>query len=206
MPGRSLRNRERKAAVIFVLSIVAQVVFYVCGAALLVVGALAAVRRLPGNRWIGVRTPETLQVEEAWVLANRTAGPGFLAAGVGLVAGGLSLLTFSGWIAVVFATCAAVFAVVMMSYAGLMGAKSAAIWRENATHDGTLPEVLKPFGAAAGESCCGSADTPEPMAAVATPDDAGTACGVSGGCGACGLAGLCTSEHATAARSTETTQ
>ena len=150
--------------------VVAQVVFFLLGAALIGAGCLALAGRLPGNPWFGVRTPETRQVEQAWVLANRTAGPGFVVAGVGLVAGGLGLLTLPGWLAIAFAIFTVLFAMVMVSYAGLMGAKAAAIWRAQAEQDGTLPEVLMPFGSASGESCCGGSGAVADAAVVSEFD------------------------------------
>lgn len=191
-------------------SLVVQVVFFVLGALLVVGGALALAGRLPGNSWFGVRTPETRVSPEAWRLANRTAGVGFLAAGLGLVAGAFCMLTAGGVLGWVLAVFGAVFAVAMMSYGGLMGAKTAAIWREQAAANGTLPEALTPFGAGAGESCCGGAPAADAEdcvpaaggAAAGSCSPAGAAdaadpaadCGVGGGCSACSLQGMCTAE------------
>lgn len=192
------------------LSLVVQVVFFVLGALLVIGGALALAGRLPGNSFFGVRTPETRVSPEAWRLANRTAGVGFLAAGLSLVAGAFCLLTAGGVLGWVLAVFGAVFAVGMMAYGGLMGAKTAAIWRDQAAADGTLPDALTPFGSGAGESCCGGApaEDAEDCAPEACGTDGSTCspadaadpaadCGVSGGCGSCSLQGMCTAEAGT---------
>jgi uncharacterized membrane protein len=64
------------------------VVLLVAGGALLTVGLLGWRRRLPRNRFAGIRTPATLRSDAAFIAANRVAAPPVLAAGVICVAGG----------------------------------------------------------------------------------------------------------------------
>ncbi|WP_333619253.1 SdpI family protein [Dietzia sp.] len=183
-----------------VFSLLFQIVFFALGVVVLAGGVAALRGRLPGNSWFGVRTPETKASPEAWELSNRAAGPGFLAAGAALMLGGFGILLVGGWPSVVIAVLAALVAVGMLSFAGLAGARAAAIWFENARVTGTLPEGL---GApTVSDSCCsaggsdsapasGAGSSADPAAAAAASD-----CGVSGGCGSCTLKGMCTSEGA----------
>lgn len=64
------------------------VLLLVAGGALLCVGLLGWQRRLPRNRFAGVRTSATLRSEAAFVAANRVAAPPVLAAGGICAAGG----------------------------------------------------------------------------------------------------------------------
>jgi hypothetical protein len=74
------------------------VLLLVAGAGLLTVGLLGWRRRLPRNRFAGIRTPATLRSEAAFSAANRVAAPPVLAAGGALAfgAGGLALTAIVG--------------------------------------------------------------------------------------------------------------
>jgi hypothetical protein len=64
------------------------------GSALVVVGLLGLLERLPRNRFVGVRTPATLRTDRAFHLANKVAGlPVAVAGTVGVLSGVLGLLT-----------------------------------------------------------------------------------------------------------------
>ena len=65
------------------------------GAAVAVVGALGTARRLPRNRWAGVRLPVTMASDAAWEAAHRAAGPVLLAGGAAAMLASLSLLPFA---------------------------------------------------------------------------------------------------------------
>ena len=70
------------------------------------VGIAGLAGRLPRNRWVGVRTPDTLRDDAAFRLANKVAGPTMLAGGAILFAGAVAASTFPtipGAIAVVLA-------------------------------------------------------------------------------------------------------
>jgi hypothetical protein len=62
------------------------------GLVLLAVAALGIRRRLPRNRWIGVRTAATLRSNAAFTVANQVAAAPLAAAGAVAAAGGLALL------------------------------------------------------------------------------------------------------------------
>lgn len=184
------------------VSVLFQVVFAVLGVVLLAGGVAALRGRLPGNSWFGVRTPETTQSPEAWTLANRAAAPGFLAAGVVALLGALGLLVVGGWLSAVLAVLAVVVSLGLLSFAGVSGAKAAAIWFENARVTGTLPEGLR--APEVSDSCCSSdgsaSDTPgmttnaAPSGTSAPAGSPASECGVAGGCGSCALKGACTPE------------
>ena len=57
-------------------------------AALLMLAGIAGVAgRLPRNRFVGVRSPETLVDDDSFALANRVAGPTMIAASVIVLSG-----------------------------------------------------------------------------------------------------------------------
>ncbi|OLF18286.1 SdpI family protein [Actinophytocola xanthii] len=68
----------------------------VVGSALVVVGLLGLLERLPRNRFVGVRTPATLRSDRAFLVANKVAGlPVAVAGAVGVASGALGLLASS---------------------------------------------------------------------------------------------------------------
>ena len=102
------------------------VVLFVLALAVGVVAAAGLSGRLPRNRWVGVRTPESMRDDTTFALANRVAGPTMLAAagllGIGGV-GALVLGTIPGLIGVVVAL---VVAVLTAGTGGSIGARAAA--------------------------------------------------------------------------------
>lgn len=62
------------------------------GLALLAIAALGIRRRLPRNRWVGVRTAATLRSNAAFTVANQVAAAPLAAAGTVAAAGGVALL------------------------------------------------------------------------------------------------------------------
>ncbi|GAB3438112.1 SdpI family protein [Actinophytocola sediminis] len=65
----------------------------VVGLVIAVVGVLGAARRLPRNRFGGVRTPATMRTDQTFVVANQVAGPPIAVAGaVGVLSGLVGLL------------------------------------------------------------------------------------------------------------------
>lgn len=67
-------------------------VLVLSGLALAVVGVLGWRRRLPRNRFAGVRTVNTLRDEEAFAVGNQVAAPMTMAAGAVAVLGAVVLL------------------------------------------------------------------------------------------------------------------
>jgi hypothetical protein len=96
------------------------------GAGLLTVGVLGWCRRLPRNRFAGVRTPATLRSDAAFIIANRVAAPPVLAAGGICVAGGALALGAGGAALTVIVAVAAVGAVGLVLAGGLLGHRVAA--------------------------------------------------------------------------------
>jgi len=64
----------------------------VLGVALFTVAALGLRRRLPRNRWAGVRTPASLASDAAFSIANQVAAAPLGAAGAVALAGGVALV------------------------------------------------------------------------------------------------------------------
>jgi hypothetical protein len=62
------------------------------GAVLVAVAVLGARRRLPRNRWAGVRTTASVRSDAAFAIANQVAAAPLGAAGAVAVAGGAALL------------------------------------------------------------------------------------------------------------------
>jgi SdpI/YfhL protein family len=98
----------------------------VAGAGLLTVGLLGWRRRLPRNRFAGIRTPATLRSEAAFSAANRVAAPPVLAAGAVCAAGGALALGTGGPALTVIVAVAGTGAVGLLLAGGLLGHRVAA--------------------------------------------------------------------------------
>jgi predicted lipid-binding transport protein (Tim44 family) len=165
------------------------VVVLLVGFALVVggTGLLGVLGRLPGNGVLGVRTPETRRSPEAWTLANRAAGPGFLGSGLMLLLGALGVGLIGGWVGGLVVVVALLGSLALLSVAGLAGSRAAAVWEATQEDDqggcGCSTE-----GGCAGHSSGDSADDPADPAAD---------CGVTGGCGSCALQGMCETDGTT---------
>ncbi|HEY6422458.1 MAG TPA: SdpI family protein [Pseudonocardiaceae bacterium] len=101
------------------------VVLLVAGAGLLTVGLLGWKRRLPRNRFAGIRTPATLRSEAAFAVANQVAAPPVLAAGATCAAGGALALRTGGAPLMVIVGVAAVGAVGLLIAGGMLGHRAA---------------------------------------------------------------------------------
>lgn len=109
------------------------------GLLLLAVAVLGARGRLPRNRWVGVRTAETLRSDGAFLLANRVAAAPLGAAGAVAVAGGIVTLTGPvGAVSVVVVAVAVVGTVVLGAFGGMVGQRAAA----------TVPDPVVPAACA----------------------------------------------------------
>ncbi|KAA0918300.1 SdpI family protein [Dietzia sp. ANT_WB102] len=171
------------------------VVVFLVGLALVLggTGVAALIGKLPGNGVLGVRTPETRRSPEAWELANRAAAPSFLGSGLVLLLGALALGLIGGWIGGLVVVVSIVFALALLSVAGLAGARAAAMW--DATQDDQSGCGCGPDGCgghsgdsdSGGAVCAPAADT--------QPGDPAADCGVTGGCGSCALQGMCETEN-----------
>ena len=99
----------------------AAVVVFALAAMWLTVGVLGLTGRLPGSRWFGVRSAETVYSEDAFRIANRVAGPGLIGAGVILALGGLLTLGVDGWWSWIFALVALVVALFVVGLVSGIG-------------------------------------------------------------------------------------
>lgn len=175
-------------------------------------GLLGLLGRLPGNSVLGVRTPETRKSPRAWVLANKAAGPTFIAAAAALALGALGLGLIGGWVGGLVVVVALVGALVLLNVSGLAGARAAAVWQASQEDDDEGGCGCGSEGGCSGPSAeHNGGDSPEGGCASHSPSGCGTAgagsthdssadpsvdCGVTGGCGSCALQGTCETEPA----------
>ncbi|ANY25644.1 MULTISPECIES: SdpI family protein [Gordonia] len=166
--------------VVNAVSVAVAVLLFVLAGLWAVVGIRGLRGTLPRNRWIGVRSAETMRSDEAFTVANRIAGPGTLGAGLILALGGIATLAVpSGW-AVAFGLVSLVVALVVIGLVSGIGVRAAAAVPVD--DDGC--------------SCCSGGDA---HGHAADEDTSGPAadCGTSS-CGACSLRGVCASDSAQA--------
>lgn len=102
----------------------------------LTVGALGTTRKLPRNRWFGVRSAETMRNDDAFVVANRVAGPGLICAGAILAMGAILAFALGGGAGVILAFAAIVVGVVIAGVIGSFGIRAATTVEEPASDCG----------------------------------------------------------------------
>ncbi|MGH3672862.1 MAG: SdpI family protein [Pseudonocardiaceae bacterium] len=108
------------------LSVLLGVVLLVAAAGLFIVGLLGWRRRLPRNRFAGIRTPATLRSDAAFVAANRVGAPPVLAAAAVCAAGGGLALGADGAVLAVIVAVAGAGALGLLLAGGLLGHRVAA--------------------------------------------------------------------------------
>lgn len=102
------------------------VVMLAAGIALAVVGALGWRRRLPRNRFAGVRTPATLRDDETFAVGNQVSAPLTVTAGAGaLIAGVAALLAPSPLAAWVLVALGVAGMLVLALVGGVLGDRAA---------------------------------------------------------------------------------
>lgn len=110
-----------------VLRLTAGSVLLLAGLVLLAVGVLGAGRRLPRNRWVGIRTAATLRSDAAFAHGNRVGGVPAAAAGAVALLGGAALLAGGDgavdWVVLAVATLGSVG---LAGLAGSVGDRAAA--------------------------------------------------------------------------------
>jgi SdpI/YfhL protein family len=99
-------------------------------------GVLGLVKRLPRNRWIGVRTADTMRSDEKFELANRVAGPGLICAALVLVMGAVLAILLGGVAGVIVAAAAIAVGVGLGGVIGSLGVRAAAAMPEPASDCG----------------------------------------------------------------------
>ncbi|MFW0793109.1 SdpI family protein [Gordonia sp. CPCC 205515] len=166
-----------------VVPVVAAVIVFALAAVWAVVGALGLSRRLPQNRWFGVRADESMRSAEAFTVANRVAAPGMLAAAGLLVLSGVLTLGVGGLWSVLFAVVGIAAALFIVGLTSAYGVRAAA---------------AVPAGDDAGCGCC-SGETADNAAHDHAQSEPAADCGTSS-CGACSLRGVCSSDSAESAQ------
>ncbi|KXB52495.1 hypothetical protein HMPREF3227_02097 [Corynebacterium sp. CMW7794] len=106
------------------------VILLILAVALVVIGGLAAARKLPGNNVIGLRVEEARKSREAWEFAHSVAGPVWILGGVALLFGGLVALIAHGWMWIIPAL-GFIVAVLAVSVGANMGARAAFLFDQN---------------------------------------------------------------------------
>lgn len=165
------------------VSVVVAIVGFALAVGWFGVGVAGLTGRLQRNRWVGVRSDDTMRSAKAFAVANRAAAPGMLAAalmtaigaGLGLAVGGL-------W-GIVFTVAAVVVSLLVVGIVSGIGIRAASV----------VPREDDDSGCGAG--CCSGADQATTCADEHTPDadDPASDCGQAS-CGSCALSGMCTSE------------
>ncbi|MEJ8281425.1 SdpI family protein [Pseudonocardia spirodelae] len=109
------------------LRLILAALLLLAGVVLVVLAVLGATGRLPRNRFVGVRTAESLRTADAFALANRVAAPPLGAAGIVALAGGgvLVALDRGGAAPWVLGVIALVGTVVLAGLGGALGARAA---------------------------------------------------------------------------------
>ncbi|MGU3436274.1 SdpI family protein [Actinomycetes bacterium M1A6_2h] len=130
---------------------IAAIILLVAAAFVGTVAVLALARKLPRNRFAGVRTPASMSSDDAFTVANRVAGPTTAAAALFLLFGAIASLAFGGWAATGAILVCVAAAVVIAGMGGTAGARAAA----------ALP---KPEAAGCGHACtsCSLKDACQP--------------------------------------------
>lgn len=119
------------------------IVLLIFATVLLVVGGLAAFRRLPGNPYIGLRLVELRKSKEAWDHAHAVAGPFWALAGISLVFGGLVALVAEGWMWAI-PVISVVVTVLVVSVGSNLGARAAYLFDDKPKVDlGALRQAAK---------------------------------------------------------------
>lgn len=155
------------------MSVIIGVILLVLALVLLVVGVLAATRRLPGNGIVGIRVPEVRKSQEVWQSSHAMAGPLWIFSGVALIFGALISFVASGWLWVL-PPVTVIVAIVGLASGANVGARTATVLdAHNKKTEGGCS------GCSADGGCgCGGGDSPAPevdldavMKAVKTETD-----------------------------------
>ncbi|MBJ8347672.1 SdpI family protein [Antrihabitans sp. YC2-6] len=101
--------------------------FVVLAVVAAVVGVAGLAGRLPRNRWVGIRTEDTLRDDAAFALANKVAAPTTIGAGLILFIGGIAALTFSTVAGIVAVVVTGVAAIAIAGIGGSIATRAAAV-------------------------------------------------------------------------------
>lgn len=151
------------------------IILAVLAVVLFVVGVLGWTRRLPGNKFVGLRIPEVRKNKQVWDDAHHVAGPVWMVAAASLGVGAMLAFATSNivwlWILVALAV---VGALVLISLGANFGAQTALV----------LDKHIADSEAAASGCCSAGGSGGSDLDGVAMPND-DSICGTDGGCGSC---------------------
>lgn len=99
---------------------------FVLAVAFGVTGVLGLMRRLPRNRFVGIRTPVTLRSDETFAVAHVVAGPGLVGGAVILALAGVIGIGSAGGVGLAFALVGLVASLVILGAASSFGLRAAA--------------------------------------------------------------------------------
>ena len=68
---------------------------------LVLVGALAWTRHLPGNKYVGIKVPEVRESREVWDAVHQFAGPLWLASGVAMAVAAVPPFSGVSWLLII---------------------------------------------------------------------------------------------------------
>ncbi|MER0088489.1 SdpI family protein [Corynebacterium sp. KPL3927] len=105
------------------------IIFLILAVFLIAVGALAATKRLPGNKYIGLRLQEIRKSREAWDNAHAVAGPFWALGGVSLLFGGVVAFRAEGWMWLIPVTTF-VIAILALSVGSNLGSRAAFLYEQ----------------------------------------------------------------------------
>ncbi|AKK07347.1 SdpI/YhfL protein family [Corynebacterium mustelae] len=139
--------------------------------ALLIIGALAWSRRLPGNKYIGVRVTEVRKSKENWDTAHQFAGPLWVAAGVALAVASVPPFSGISWLLII-TVIGVIAAVYFVGLGASLATRAAGVMGREDSQEG---------------GCCGGTPEQTPSPKEEMP------CEITGDCdpGACSGAGIC---------------
>lgn len=94
--------------------------------ALIIIGALAWARRLPGNSYVGIRVPEVRESQELWTTAHHVAGPLWVVGGIAVGIAASLCFAPSGWLHLM-SIVAVLAGIMFVSIGANVGARAASL-------------------------------------------------------------------------------
>ena len=162
--------------------IVLTILLVILALAVLTVGLLGFIEKLPGNGVVGLRIPEVRKSPENWVLAHKIAGPAWMGAGAALLGAALLTTGIGGWMWLVFALL-----IVGALFLIGMGSAMAASTMARLEHlRGQEAEEAR-----AAEGCCSSGSSSNDDASAGGCEPTAEECASGNACGSCSLNGAC---------------
>lgn len=93
---------------------------------LVLVGALAWTRHLPGNKYVGIKVPEVRESREVWDAVHQFAGPLWLASGVAMAVAAVPPFSGVSWLLIISLVGVAA-SVYFFGLGSSMGARAAGV-------------------------------------------------------------------------------